>query len=247
MANAPVPEEVENVAKQDQKHHQTSSSLSDFTIFEIQDNEIKEQDPVEDVALPMSIPFVVADPDKLNDHLNESFNTNKFDFEDDGTFRISDWSGKRFYSDYIKAGLEYKKKQNPEVVDENIVMLFESPSSSATDTTFHNASKFKVHDWPPPKSSKSKGILGPNRYASMNGGSFPVFLRDGKTPTGLMEHWESVLPGFARPSFANKIDTELDIDYAYLPVEQLKYHVNDPQRMCNGSAYRLGTCRVCFD
>jgi hypothetical protein len=85
MANTPVPEREENVAK----HHRISSSLSGFTLFEIKDNEIKDQYPVEDAVLPMSKLVVVADPDKLNDHLNLSFNANKFDFEDDGTFRIS--------------------------------------------------------------------------------------------------------------------------------------------------------------
>jgi hypothetical protein len=211
-----------------EKHHRTSSSLGDFTLFGIMDHEIKEQDPEQNNVLPVSTLCVVAEPDKLNDQLNESID--EYDFEDDGTFKISNWGGKKFYSDYIKAGIEYKKKKAPEnnKEDSNVVMLFESPSSSSSESTFHNASKFRFHDWPPPKSTKSKRILGPNRYAGMNGASYPVFLRDGAPPAGLMEHWEDAIPGFVKPSFVDKIGTEEDTVYAYLPVEQLKHHVNDP-------------------
>lgn len=206
-------------------HHRTSSSLSDFTLFEILDTEIKKEDAVEGDVLPMSTLIVMAEPAKLNDQLTESME--EFDFEADGTFKCSNWGGKRFYSDYIKAGIEYKQKKDPDY-NPDVVMLFESPSSSTTESSFHNKAKFKFHDWPPPKSSKSKGILGPCRYAGMNGASYPVFLRDGAPPVGLTEHWKSVLPGFVEPNYVKKIDTEEHTVYAYLPVEQLKHHVNDP-------------------
>jgi len=208
-------------------HHRSSSSLSDFTLFEIHDKEIKEQDPMEDNVIPMGTLVVAADHDKLKGQLHESIE--EFDFEDDGTFKCSNWAGKRYYSDYIKAGIEYKQTKDPNYIPHNdVVMLFESPSSSATDSSFHNASKYRFHDWPPPKSSKSKGILGPNRYASMNGTSYPVFLREGAPPPGLLEHWASVIPDFVTPRFVDKIETNENTVYAYLPVEQLKYHVNDP-------------------
>lgn len=208
------------------KHHRkTSSSLSDFTLYEILDNEVKEVDPLQHDILPVSTLVCMAEPEKLHDNLDESFQ--EFDFESDGTFKINNWAGKRFYSDYIKAGIDYKKQNDPNY-DPKVVMLFESPSSSGGDSSFHNRSKFRFHDWPPPKSSKAKGVLGPNRYASMNGQSFPVFLRDGAPPAGLMEHWETTIPGFKRPNFVPKIDTEENTVYAYLPVEQLKHHVNDP-------------------
>ena len=47
---------------------------------------------------------------------------------------VKDWDGTKFYSDFIKEGLEYNNKSAG-----NVVMLFESPSSSATNTSFHNA------------------------------------------------------------------------------------------------------------
>jgi hypothetical protein len=131
------------------------------------------------------------------------------------------------------------------MADRNVVMLFESPSSSATDASFYNKNKFRFHDWPPPKSSKSKPVLGPNRYASMNGGAFPVYLRDGKPPAGLEEHWESVLPGVPKPNFVSKIDMDRDTVYAYLPVEELKHHVNDPQSKYTRSPNRLAYASIC--
>ena len=51
--------------------------------------------------------------------------------------------------------------------DINVVMLFETPSSSSSSNSFHNKSSFKFHDWPPTKESraKAKSVLGPCRYA----------------------------------------------------------------------------------
>ena len=61
----------------------------------------------------------------------------------------------------------------------------------------------------------------------MNGDTFPSFLRDGETPPGLQEHWAATIPGIKMPKFVNKV-VENDLVYAYLPVEQIKNHVNDP-------------------
>lgn len=208
------------------KHHRSTSSLSDFALYELHSDEIIEQNPLDDNVLPVGTLIVAGEPDKIKEQLHESIED--LAFEDDGSFKCVEWSAKRHYSDYIKAGIEYKQMQDPNyIAHSDVVMLFESPSSSATDSSFHNASKYRFHDWPPPKSSRSKGVLGPNRYASMNGASFPVFLRDGAPPAGLMEHWASVIPDFVAPNFVNKITNENTV-YAYLPVEQLKHHVNDP-------------------
>jgi hypothetical protein len=49
----------------------------------------------------------------------------------------------------------------------------------------------------------------------------------GAPPEGLLHHWAKAVPGFVEPSFASKV-TEDDTVYAYLPVEQIKNHVNDP-------------------
>jgi len=172
---------------------------------------------------------LVAEPEKLKEQLNDSV-LEEFELEDQGTFKCTNWSGKHYYSDYIKAGIEYKQKQDPEYLPKkDVVMLFESPSSHFTDSAFHNASKYRFHDWPPPKYSRSKSVLGPNRYACMNGSSYPVFLRDGAPPAGLLEHWAEVLPDFVPPTFVDKIDTQENSVYAYLPVEQLQHHVNDPE------------------
>jgi hypothetical protein len=61
----------------------------------------------------------------------------------------------------------------------------------------------------------------------MNGTAFPAFLREGETPPGLKEHWAETVPGIKLPNFVDKV-RESDLVYAYLPVEQIKNHVNDP-------------------
>ena len=113
------------------------------------------------------------------------------------------------------------------IYSDNIVMLFDSPTSSTADFAFHNANKFRFHDWPPPSKTGGKSVLGPCRYALMSGNTYPVFLKDGAPPAGLMEHWTDAVPGFVPPTFCDKI-TDEDTVYAYLPVEQIRHHVNDP-------------------
>ena len=71
-------------------------------------------------------------------------------------------------------------------------------------------------------------MLGPLRYGSMNGNAYPVFLRSGTPPTGLVDHWKEAIPDYVPSEFVSKI-TEQETCYAYLPVEQIKNHVNDPR------------------
>lgn len=137
------------------------------------------------------------------------------------SFRIKQWDRKTLYSDFIQEGLRYLKKQ-----DSNVVMLFESPSTAATDSTFHNGGAYKMHDYPP-SSSASKGVLGPCRYSVMNGNTFASFLKDGTPPAGLLEHWRKYIPGFVEPKFCPEIDDNTLV-YAYLPCESIKNHINDP-------------------
>ena len=85
---------------------------------------------------------------------------------------------------------------------------------------------FKFHDYPP-SAGATKAVLGPCRYSVMNGSSYPSFLRDGAPPAGLVDHWESTVPGFQRPSFVSEIPDSASV-YAYLPCESIKNHVNDP-------------------
>ena len=211
-------------------HHRSTSSLSDFSLLELEREEdhmtIQVVDDVEDNhVLPTMSLVVVTETEKLEEGHGDGIlaDISDFDFEiDDSTFKVFNWKGERFYSDYIAAGLKYKKETA------KVVMLFESPSSSTDQSTFHNKAKYKFHDWPPPTSTKSKAILGPCRYAMMNGPSFPVFLREGKPPEGLVEHWMEAVPGYKPATYVDKI-TEEDTAYAYLPVEQILKHVNDPQ------------------
>ena len=46
---------------------------------------------------------------------------------------VKEWDGTKLFSDYIKAGMEYNNNNS-----DKAVMLFESPSSSAINTSFHN-------------------------------------------------------------------------------------------------------------
>lgn len=230
----------------DGKHHRVKSSLDDFTLLNLEhptdasghkrsgSAQLRELELKDDTALPKATLLIVAEKERLEDgnlpgqhqktasattSLLSSLSDMDFIYT---KFRVHNWNQTKFYSDYIKEGLEELHKDS-----ERVVMLFESPSSSSADSSFHNRDKFKFHDWPPPKSSKSKGILGPCRYSLMNGTSFPAFLRDGKPPEGLLEHWAEVLPEVPSPSFVDKITAE-DTAYAYLPVQDIKNHVNDP-------------------
>lgn len=219
-----------------QKHHRVSSSLEDLTILELDFDvgtnnpaEVKEIDPLAQPMLPMSSLVVVAETEKLHEDKNNESATlvaaiTDMDFTS-AKLKVTDWDplSMKGYSEFIKEGMEYLKKDPT-----NVVMLFESPSSSSTESSFHNNAQFKFHDWPPPKSTKSKAILGPCKYSMWNGDALPAFLKDGKPPEGLMEHWQKVMPeNLVMPRFVDKV-REDDIAYAYLPVEQIKNHVNDP-------------------
>jgi len=245
-------------------HNRTMSELGDLTMLEFEhpdapkmhvehEAHMKELGPAEEITnVPKSTLVVLAETDKLHEDVSSEEAKSKpghnlvaslsdYDFAF-SKIKVTNWdptSGK-FYSDYIKEGLEYKKEDSS-----HCIMLFESPSSSTAESSFHNKDKFKFHDWPPPKSTTSKSILGPCKYASTNGNAFPVFLRNGVPPAGLAEHWAKSIPTIADhlPSFVDKV-TEEDLVYAYLPVEQIKNHVNDPTvhyHLCGKDAIHLMT------
>lgn len=218
-------------------HHRVSSSLEDLTILELdfpaaanETVEVKEIDPVETPVLAANSLIVVAESDKLHEDKSHDSSTFISTLTDHGfsslKLKCVDWDplSMKGYSEYIKEGMEFLKKDPSKVI-----MLFESPSSSTTESSFHNKQQFKFHDWPPPKSTKSKAILGPCKYSMWNGAALPAFLRDGKPPAGLEEHWKKVMPeNLVMPHFVDKV-REDDVAYAYLPVEDIKNHVNDPQ------------------
>jgi hypothetical protein len=221
-------------------HHRAHSSLEDFKMLEIdfptgvnnQEVTIQEHDPIESAVIPKAALVIVAEVEKLEAKgtLDEScasesemFLASLPDYELTSTkLKVHNWDCKTMYSDFIKQGLEYNKLQ-----PSSVIMLFESPSSCTTESSFYNANTFRFHDWPPPKTLHSKSILGPLRYSLMNGNTFPSYLRIGKAPDGLMEHWAEAIPGLPAPHFATKV-TDEDTVYAYLPVEKIKNHINDP-------------------
>jgi hypothetical protein len=219
------PKEEEDSIIQQQENRRRSSSL---TLCDILDDEIVKDDLEQENVLHGGNLVVFSEAEKDKDQqllVNESID----ELAHDGRFKCTNWAGDCFYSDYIKAGIEYKRQTDPSYVPVNdVVMLFESPSSVANNSSFHNASKYRFHDWPPAKCTRTKTMLVACRYSSMNGSSLPVFLRDGAAPDGLVEHWAQTLPGFQTPNFVSKIDTDQNTVYAYLPVEQLKLHVHDP-------------------
>ena len=140
-------------------------------------------------------------------------------------FKWLQWDRVTLYGDMVKEGLIYTKHYDPNA---KYIMLYETPHSDSPEAAFHNKEKFKFHDWPPEKCMKNKNVLAPCRYSLMTGPTFPIFLADGKPPAGLMEHWRTIFPQIPMPHFVNKVQ-ENDIVYAYLPVEQIKNHVNDPE------------------
>jgi hypothetical protein len=235
-----TPSPTMECAKKDVGDHRVVSSLEDFTMLELdfptgkamtnnQEVTIQEHNPIESSTIPKESLVIVAETEKLEGNLDESAGESEMWLASLGDLditttklKVHDWDCKTLYSDFIKQGLEYNKLE-----PSSVIMLFESPSSCSTDTSFHNAFQFRFHDWPPPKSLHSKSILGPLRYSLMNGDTYPSYLRIGKAPDGLMEHWAEVLPSLRPPHFATKV-TDDDTVYAYLPVEKIKNHINDP-------------------
>jgi hypothetical protein len=136
-------------------------------------------------------------------------------------FRVHAWDKKMGYSDFVHDGLRSLNKDNDEVV-----MLFEAPSSSSEGSSFFNSNVYKFHDYPP-ACNEYKMALGPCRYSMMNGSAYPSYLHSGSPPLGLLEHWEATIPGFRRPSFVSEIPDSAQV-YAYLPCESVKRHLNDP-------------------
>lgn len=132
-------------------------------------------------------------------------------------FHVQQWDGETFFADFVHNGLADLKLDKS-----NVVMLYESPSSSSHETSFYNSQVFNYHDFPsfPPY---YKSVLAPCRYSIMNGPTFPSYLRDAP-PVGLLEHWAASVPGFSAPSFTPEISPD-DHVYAYLPVEHLNLDV----------------------
>lgn len=150
---------------------------------------------------------------------------------------VKNWDKKKGFSDYVREGLRYLKRD-----DSNVVMLFESPSTANSECKFFNSQVYKFHDYPP-TSSAAKSIVGPCRYSLMNGSSYPSFLASGAPPAGLLEHWEATVPGFVRPTFVSDI-SDNDQVYAYLPCESITKHINNPYvhyHMAGKDAIRLMT------
>ncbi|GAX24907.1 hypothetical protein FisN_2Lh178 [Fistulifera solaris] len=215
-----------HIDNNDDGRHRTASSLDSMTLLQISDDAIKETVAEDLDAIPKAKLLVMTDTDKLHDGSPEDGLLVDFehdlDFEnsvDHGSLKVGEWGCKKFYSDYIKEGLAYKAKKEGKEPHKDVVMLFESPSTSTTESSFHNPTKYRFHDWPPPKSTLSKAVLGPCRYGSMNGSAYPVFLRAGAATPGLMEHWAETIPNYCPPTWASKIEIEKDLVYSYLPVE----------------------------
>jgi hypothetical protein len=201
--------------------HRTASSLDSMTLLQISDDAIKETVAEDLGAIPKAKLLVMTDTDKLHDGSPEDGLLVDFehdlDFEnsvDHGSLKVGEWGCKKFYSDYIKEGLAYKAKKEGKEPHKDVVMLFESPSTSTTESSFHNPTKYRFHDWPPPKSTLSKAVLGPCRYGSMNGSAYPVFLRAGAATPGLMEHWAETIPNYCPPTWASKIEIEKDCTFS---------------------------------
>jgi ATP-grasp domain len=151
------------------------------------------------------------------------------------SFRVEPWDKKTHYSAFVRDAIQYLKKRPSNSDDasaaavpdsDEVVMLFESPSSASADSTFFNCQVYKFHDWPP-MSAPYKTMLGPCRYSMMNGDAYPSYLEAGAPPPGLMEHWEATVPGFVRPHFVSHLPESAAV-YAYLPCESIANHVNDP-------------------
>jgi len=234
------------MSTEEPKHHRVHSSLDDFTLMELDFTPVKNRERSESISLqivedneaplPKDSLVIITETEKLEEHKEGSSHRlvaslSDYDFLA-SKIHVEQWDGHKGYSDYIQEGLDWLKKEKPDAPavkggNGQTIMLYESPSSSSTETSFHNRTKYRFHDWPPPKSSKGKAVLGPCRYSLMSGNALPVFLAAGELPAGLAEHWQKTVPNVHIPNFVTKV-TEEDTVYAYLPVEAIKRHVNDP-------------------
>jgi hypothetical protein len=162
-----------------------------------------------------SLVSTITDPNAVGSQLVKSPPSTGVDL------RCKPWDPTKFYSDYIQDGLRYQGKKS-----DNVIMLYEAPSSSSTDTSFFNNQTFPVHDYPS-FPTPYKTVLAPLRYSIMNGSTYPSYLAGCNPPKGLMEHWERRVPNFARPRFVDELADDATV-YAYLPLENIKQHLNDP-------------------
>lgn len=164
----------------------------------------------EDASLVSSIsdPLVCSSPCSLD---TSRHNRERSDFQ------VQQWDGKTYFADFVHQGLVDLKLDKS-----NVVMLYESPSSSSHETSFYNSQVFNYHDFPsfPPY---YKSVLAPCRYSIMNGPTFPSYLRDAP-PAGLLDHWAATVPEFSAPTFTPEISPDSHV-YAYLPVEHLNLDV----------------------
>lgn len=175
-----------------------------------------DEEPIKSVSDPAAETKTVVSADE-----SASLVSSVSDFDYAPAFRVKQWDRATLYSDMIRDGLRYLKKS-----DKDVVMLFESPSTSNSETSFFNSQTFKFHDYPPAK-GLTKTVLGPCRYSVMNGSTYPSYLMAGAPTKGLVEHWHSTIPGFVEPRFVKEIPSE-SLVYAYLPCESIINHVIDP-------------------
>ena len=214
-----------NQAKETTQAPPTSTTHEDVTI-EFRSDVVNPASPDAKVVIVTGkdlqvSPLSAAETQSLTDE-TLSLISSLSDTDLNPAFRCKAWDGVSGYSDLIQEGLRYLKRE-----ESNVVMIYESPSSSAAqDTSFYNDQVFKFHDWPPAPSTY-KGVLGPCRYSLVNGASFPSYLKGGAPPAGLLQHWQDFVPGYVAPRFVSKV-TDDDCVYAYLPLESVEHHVNDP-------------------
>jgi hypothetical protein len=169
----------------------------------------------------VSLPETVASSDETSCHVETSSVVSALSDVLPPSCGVKWWDKKSRFADHVRDGLHYLKRD-----DSNVVMLFESPSSANAESSFYNCQVYRFHDYPP-VSNAYKNVLGPCRYSLMNGDAYPSYLEAGAPPFGLLEHWETTVPGFVRPNFVQEIPDDAHV-YAYLPCESIVNHVNDP-------------------
>lgn len=142
-----------------------------------------------------------------------------------GSVRVMNWDGKQKFSDLIYSGLV--SQMGKETADETKVhMVYECPSSAAHDTSFRNASKWKIHDYPR-TARQYWSVMRPLRYTCFNGNTFPAFLQE-QPHSLLLAHWNKSIPYYVDPVVVTSIPDNA-VANAYMPMEQVKNFVCDPE------------------
>lgn len=136
--------------------------------------------------------------------------------------KLTEWCGTKYFSALIEEGLDWLEGK----AARNVVMVYESPSSSSKETSFYNENQFRIHDFPSAPLDYMT-TLRPMRYAIVNGSNYPAYML--KEPDkALLDHWYHTIPNHVRPTFIDNLPPGARVS-VYMPLEKKVRHIVEPE------------------